>query len=96
MGDERHRIAHLRAVCQQVEGSIGAVCDDHQDAVGQPAALNRLAQAHDDGRIRRDKGCEQQRYEDAAEGQTRPGGTIEHAVIGLQLGFLTQPHHAQG
>jgi hypothetical protein len=77
-------------------GTRRVAVDTFGDNLFATLALNRLVQAHDDGRIGCDEGREQQSQQDATEGQTQPGGATEHAAIGLKLEFLAHPHRAQG
>jgi hypothetical protein len=59
------------------------------------SALTRFVDPHDQ-RTRDREGDHEQAKQDAASAQTRPPGSIEHALIGLEGRLLRQPKGAPG
>ncbi len=59
------------------------------------SSLNRIVETHDQDALWR-KGVNQQGEQNPARGKTRPHGTVQDAMIVLEVLLVTQPHDAQG
>lgn len=59
------------------------------------AALERLVDADDHRLVFGDEGGDEHAQEQAREGQGRPGGTAQHAMIGLEIALACEPHHSE-
>src|SRR5579859_6823319 len=77
-----------------VAGTDRVAIDPLRFDLGTPPTFNGVVDPADN-RSFRHKRLDQQQQQRAAQGPTRPGRAVEHAMIRLKLPLATQPHNAQ-
>jgi hypothetical protein len=81
---------------ERARGAHGVAVDALGLDFGPTATLDMVVEADHNGRVGWNEARNQQAQQDAAGGVGRPDGTVEHAMVVLELCLVAQPHHPQG